>query len=169
MSLHQLALLFVAVLLSCSSAQSMFARFQTKQVPIDRLFTNLQRRLTQNTNDFAVSYHLARLHSMAFATNLLEVSVRTEDEVVVFYRPDAEAGVPKEVHLPATATARQAALQHLTNAIRLYERAIVLLKQSTNAVEQRWMVLPTQLGLAWCLDQTGRREEALQAYRTTLK
>jgi hypothetical protein len=60
-------------------------------------------------------------------------------------------------------------LSHLTNAIRLYERAILLLKKSTNESDRTWMVLPTQLGLAWCLDQAARTNDALAMYRKTLK
>jgi hypothetical protein len=61
------------------------------------------------------------------------------------------------------------ALSHLTNAILLYERAVLLLKNSTNVSERNWMVLPTQLGLAWCLEQAGRTNDAIAMYRKTLK
>jgi hypothetical protein len=44
----------------------------------------------------------------------------------------------------------------------------VLLKHSTNTVQQRWMILPTELGLAWCLDRAGRRDEAIRAYEKVL-
>jgi hypothetical protein len=57
----------------------------------------------------------------------------------------------------------------LTNAILLYERAILVLKRSTNLDEQRWLILPVQLGMAWCLDQAGRRDQAIRAYRVALK
>jgi hypothetical protein len=45
----------------------------------------------------------------------------------------------------------------------------MLLKKSTNVLEQRWMVVSTELGLAWCQDQAGRREDAIKAYRKALK
>src|SRR4030095_11141847 len=52
----------------------------------------------------------------------------------------------------------------------LYERAIMLLKKSTNdAQSKEWLVLPLELGHAWCLDQAGRRKEALAAYRKVLE
>jgi len=51
----------------------------------------------------------------------------------------------------------------------LYERAIVLLKKSTNETfREEWFVLPLELGRAWCLDQAERPKEALEAYRKTL-
>jgi hypothetical protein len=46
---------------------------EAERVPLTRLFTNLQQRLAQNTNDWELTYQLARLHSMAYATNLAEV------------------------------------------------------------------------------------------------
>ena len=142
---------------------------QTEKVPIGRLFTNLQQRLARNTNDFNLTYQLARVHSMAYATNLSEVSVTKDEKTLVFGYPGSDSGVPRTVQTFKSPAARQTALQQLTNAIRLYERALLLLKQSTNLNEQRWMILPTQLGLAWCLDQSGQRIKALDAYRKTLK
>ncbi|MBI2928868.1 MAG: tetratricopeptide repeat protein [Verrucomicrobia bacterium] len=125
--------------------------------------------MAQNTNDFETTYHLARLHSMAYATNLAEVNVTVKEERPVFYFPGSDSGVPQEVRPRQTEEERQAGLRHLTNAIVLYQRAIVLLKKSTNVVEQQWLIVPAELGLAWCLDQAGRRDEALAVYRRTLK
>jgi len=147
-------------------AKAMFLSFQTRQVPMDRLFTNLQQRLAQDTNDFETTYDLARLHSMAYSTNLNTIEVRTNNRPE-FYYPGSDSGVPQSVYQWTASAERVAALNHLTNAIRLYERAIVLLKRS-NYVSSAWLVLPLELGHAWCLDQAGNRQEALKAYRKTL-
>src|SRR5262249_52163802 len=163
--------LFVVMVFGCFGgfeAEAMYRLFETQQVPIGRLFTNLQQRLARNTNDFQITYDLARLHSMAFSTNLVTVSAETNDHPH-FYSPYNDAGVPHGVYLPNSAEARAQALRHLTNAILLYERAILLLKKSTNDGQYKvWLVLPVELGYSWCLDQTGRRKEALEAYRKTL-
>jgi len=106
---------------------------------------------------------------MAYATNLVAFNSTKDESTPVFYYPGSDSGVPQEIAPPKTPQARQVALNHLTNAILLYERAVLLLKQSTNVNEQRWMVLPTELGHAWCLDQAGRLKEALDAYRKTFK
>jgi hypothetical protein len=152
-----------------SNAHAMFASFQTKQVPIARLFSNVEQRLAQNTNDFELTYDLARLHAMAYSTNLVTLRVTTNNDRPQFNWPGSDSGVPDAVYLPQSIQARLEALQHLTSAIALYERAIVLLKKSTNAVQYKeWMVLPLELGHAWCLDQVGRRNEALVAYRKVL-
>ena len=157
------------LVVTCQCGQAMFMPYETKKVPVERIFKNLQMRQRQNTNDFEVTYQLARLHSMAYATKLVEVNVRTKDETPVFYSPRLDSGVPRTVRLPETAEIRQAGFQHLTNAILLYERAIALLKKSTNVNERESVILPIELGRAWCLDQAGRRKEALEAYRRTLK
>jgi hypothetical protein len=56
----------------------------------------------------------------------------------------------------------------LTNAIVLYEQVMRLLRKSTNGIQNQWLVLPTQLGYAWCLDQSGNRTAALENYRKAL-
>ena len=169
-SMHLYGLICVVLLLASSTGRSMFVWTQTKQVPIERLFGTLEQRLVQNSNSFEVTYQLARLHSMAFATNQATFPADTNTLMPVFYSPGTDAGVPKQVNVPADPERRQKAFGHLTNAIVLYERALGLLKKSTNAASQKkWLILPTELGLAWCLDQAGRRNEALTAYRKTLK
>jgi hypothetical protein len=151
-------------------ARAMFMWHQTRQVPIERLFTNLQERLARDTNDFETTYDLARLHAMAYSTNLSVLNVRTNDGRPQFYFPVRDSGVPAHVHPPPTPEARAQALRHLTNAVELYERAIVLLKTSPKTASQKsWLVLPLELGHAWCLDQIGSRQAALAAYRKTLE
>jgi len=144
-------------------------RYETQNVPIARIFANFQQRLAQNTNDFQATYYLARLHAMAYSTNLIEIGMRTNENVPVFDWPGNDAGVPRSVSSFASPEARILALSHLSNAIALYERAILLLKKSTNALEVTWMILPCQLGFAWCLDQASRTNDAIAMYRKTLK
>jgi len=165
-----MTLLVAAFVCSWSfETKAMFAWYQTEQVPIDRLFTNLQQRLVRDTNNFELTYDLARLHSMAYSTNLASIGVRTNTWRPEFYYPGSDSGVPRRVYLPSTPADQKRALAHLTNAILLYERAIVLLKKSTNEPPyKKWLVLPLELGLAWCLDQTGSRKNALAAYRKAL-
>jgi tetratricopeptide (TPR) repeat protein len=157
-----------AVCFVSPGAKAMFVRYETQRVPIERMFTNLQQRLAQNTNNFELTYDLARLHAMAYATNLVSVSVSTNDNRPQFYSPGSDRGVPSNVYMPRSPADRANALRHLTNAMQLYQRAIVLLKNSTNTVSKEWLVLPLELGYAWCLDQAGSRKAALAAYRRVL-
>jgi len=153
---------------SLQTVGAMFKRYQTQEVPIARLMTNLQQRLSQDTNDFETTYYLARLHSMAYSTGVTSVLVRSNTITPVFAPPGDDAGVPQTVRSFSSTHERQMALMHLTNAIARYERAILLLKRSTNADQHSWMVAPTQLGLGWCLDQAGRTNDAIAAYRKAL-
>jgi tetratricopeptide (TPR) repeat protein len=162
-------LILTVAILTGISANGIFMPNQTEQVPIDRLFKNLEQRLERKTNDFVLTYQLARLHAMAYATNQPAFPVGTKDELIEFAYPGTDAGIPRTVQVKTNQEERLIAFRHLTNAITQYNRALLLLRQSTNQNEQRWHVLPIHLGLAWCLDQAGRRDEALAAYRKTLK
>ena len=147
---------------------AMFVRSQTQEVPMARLFTNLQQRLNQDTNNFELTYDLARLHSMAYSTTAETIQVTTNTGRPTFYYPGSDSGVPQDVSVPRSAEARSQALTHLTNALVLFDRAIQLLKKSTNQIQSgEWLVLPLELGRAWCLDQAGSRADALKAYRKT--
>jgi hypothetical protein len=169
MRLIRLYLAVVLGVVSFHQANGKYAIFETQQVPIERVLKNLQLRLEKNTNDVEATYGLARVHSMAYSTNLVEVPFWKERKLPLFEHPSFDPGVPPSVGTFATAEARRIALRHLTNAITLYERAIVLLKKSTNFYETRWMVLPSQVGLGWCLEQVGRTNDAIAMYRKTLK
>ena len=157
------------VVMRCWTGHAMFAFQETQKVPITRLFTNLQQRLALDTNSFEVTYRLARLHSMAYATELAEFDATKREGDPVFGFAGSDGGVPAKVQLPASGPSRRSALLHLTNAITLYQRAIPLLRKGTNEQTLRWYVLPTHLGLAWCWDQSGNRSEALSGYRKALR
>lgn len=66
------------------------------------------------------------------------------------------------------AQAQARAMRHLTNSIAYYQRASALVFKGTNATNYQWLICPIHLGLAWSLDQAGRREEAIKAYRKAL-
>jgi hypothetical protein len=158
----------VFVLASGLKADAMFMFYQTESVPIARVFTNLQQRLAKNTNDFEITYYLARLNSMVYSTNLTHVNVRTNNDLPQFEHPAFDTGVPGGVQQFSSPAARTIALDHLTNAIILYQRALYLLKKSTNIYEKTWMICPTQLGLAWSLAQAGRTNDAISMCRKAL-
>ena len=131
-------LIYIAMFYAFASREAvgMFMRLETEPVPIARLLANLEERQAKNTNDFEVTYQLARLHSMAYSTNLDQVEVRKDNGAAVFAYPWSDSGVPPTVARPKNPMARQAAFQHLTNAVSLYERSILLLRRSTNIADQ---------------------------------
>src|SRR4051794_38410732 len=79
------------------AAQGMFMRQQTENVPIQRLFINLEARVARDRNDLESTYCLARLHSMAYAQNLQTFQVNTQNNKPVFGFPGSDAGVPKKI------------------------------------------------------------------------
>lgn len=161
-----LVLLFMA--LSPLPLRAMWMRYETEQVPVTRLLTNLEKRLATNRENVEILYFFARVHSMAYATNLSTVPVTKTEGEPMFYHPGSDSGVPRKVSLSPMPLQQAAAHRHLTNAIRYYERAAKLVLKSSQP-EARWLVVPIHLGLAWCLDQDGRRQEAIDAYRDALQ
>ena len=158
---------FAFLLISGTCVNGMFARIETEEVPIARVLQNLQKRLATNTNNVEILYHLARVHSMAYSTNLAVVHLAKRNDNPVFGWPGG-SGVPAGVYSPTNGQGKIFGKQHLTNAIAFYERAAKLILISKKD-DDRWLVLPVHLGYAWCLDQAGRRGEAVNAYRNALQ
>jgi len=158
---------FLVLLLSMVSAWGIFMRVETERVPISRALKNLEIKYSANTNNVETLYELARVHSMAYATNLAEVDIDTRDHTSVI-RWSGSDGLPHQVYPAETATTKATALGHLAKAITYYRRATKLVLASTNKNDQ-WLILPIHLGYAWCLDQAQRRDEAINAYRAALK
>ncbi|MCO5052637.1 MAG: hypothetical protein M9920_10065 [Verrucomicrobiae bacterium] len=165
--MKQISLLWVLVILTYASRTAAHYRIpETEKVPIQRLFTNLQQRLKANTNDVELTYQLARLYSMAYATNLTQVVVVKESSYPDEWQTRF-SGLPKTVQEFQSPEARTVGLAHLTNAVVFYEHALTLLKTATNAAP--WRIVRAELGKAWCLDQLGQRDQALTAYRKALQ
>jgi len=105
---------------------------------------------------------------MAYATNLAGLPVERRSGRVLFGSPYSDVGVPASVQTFTSAAARDAGLRHLTNAISLFERSVLLLQHPGTTEQPEWVVAPVHLGLAWCLDQAGRKAGAVTAYRRAL-
>ncbi len=146
-------------------AEAHYRKPELEEIPIDRLLTNLQGRLELNPNSWNVHYQLGRLHSMAYASNANVFLVEKENGD--FYDIPFSTQVP-EGRLASTNREAEAK-SHLTSAITHYARSLALIGNPTMKQDSFWKQLPANLGLAWCLDESGRREEAISAYRKTLK
>src|SRR5690349_5436561 len=145
----------LALLASLTAAHGMFLRPQLEQVPIGRVLTNLQQKLAQNPDDYETLYYLARVYSMAYATNAAVVPFDTRRAAPYFGDPGSDLSVPTPLTKPAAPAASDSARQNLTNAINYYQRAAAAAKQ-TNAA--RMLTMPIHTGLAWCIDQSGDRQ-----------
>lgn len=138
--------------------RAMFVRSETEQVPVSRLVTNLEQRVASAPKDFHAHYALARVHSMAYALKEGELPVEKGSNRPFYgHGPQADCP-PRQVREVGGAPGGEASRAHLQKAIEQYRKAVSLNSQH----------VPSRLGLAWCLDQAGRREAAVQAYREAL-
>src|ERR1041385_1404257 len=137
---------------------SMLGQVDTQKIPIDRLMTNLEQRLKAEPNDHELNYALARVHCSAYALQTETFDLRYIGVSGFEYFQEVLLP-PWHIKTPADPAEELSARQHLTNAIALYQKAVSL---NTNHI-------PSHLGLAWCLDESGATNAALAAYRKTLK
>ena len=125
--------ILIVVLSLLFQSRAMFMQVETTPVPVDRVLTNLTRRLVTDTNNFELLHVIARLHSLSYsraASNWI-VSVETNsarakpgfshssDPGMPFlgYGP----GLPPASVLHATNSAKAtAAKQHLEQAVQFY-------------------------------------------------
>src|SRR6185369_6896201 len=99
--------------------------------------------------------NLARAHAMAFAlrTETAKVWKGRESEGVWFgFEPKA---VPFEVKQTDDPALVEAAKQHLSMALERYKEVMELAPEKLEAA----------LGYAWCIDQSGQKQEAITRYR----
>ena len=166
-------LVFAVVLIFCAcEVEGHFARYEIQSVPIDRVLKHFELQYARNTNDVAPQYYLARIYSIAYATNLTTVEITTNfgDYDLLFDHVPMDRGAPDKVTIKPDLKSQEIAKRHLTNAIFYYQRAAALAFKGTNASgDNQWLIPPIHIGLAWCLDQAGRRDEAINAYRKALK
>ncbi len=147
---------------------------ETEKVPIERLLVNFTKKYASNTNDLTAVYHLARIHSMAYATTAAEVDAAKNTGMPTYGYPGSDSGIPKEVVKRVNEQGKVKAQEHLTNAISFYQRGLRILRTDKelfrkDAYQQEAKLIPIQLGYAWCLDQVGQRDVALEEYRNALK
>ena len=147
----------IAILLSSACTYGKFIAVETEQVPIARLITNLEKQLKQRPKDFELHYALARVHSMGYAMKTGEIAVKKNSDSPWFGHLD-HGQPPQRISPAANSSQETEAKSHLEKAIEQYKAASELKPEH----------LPSQLGLGWCLDQSGDKAAALERYRKAL-
>ncbi len=143
-------------LLEVSSAFGHYIRPDLETIPVARLTKNLEEKRRQDPDNVQVHLNLARAYAMAFAKKSDDIKIRRgkiDDGVWFGFEPAfVPFGKPVPAHDPEQDKLAQS---NLKQAIDSYRMALKL--QSKN--------LTAQLGLAWCLEQSGTKAEAITAYR----
>ena len=142
-----------------SFAAAQFLQADLAKVPIGKLIANLEKKVKAKPDDAELLQHLARAHGMAYAKNLAvddEVEQAKTDKKLWFgYQPDF---VPYAKSKKAGEPAKPDAVAHLASAIAVYEKALKIKKDDATLL----------LGYGWCLEQSGKKAEAIKAYRRAL-
>ena len=147
-------------------AQGKYMRPEIEEVPIDRLIANLSRDAGADPANAKIQHQLARSHAMAYARKLGEGEKvqawegwKGRDPAAPWFGYEP-AHVPFNEVLKSDDAAKVAAAQrHLEAAIAAYQKAQKL-APTDNSI---------RLGLAWCQDQAGNREAAIEGYRAVLE
>ena len=127
-----------------------------ENVPIARLIANLEEQAEQETEDARILLNLARVHAMAYAWKNETAQVNRGTRVLRAWFGYDPKHVPFEPIKETTDDEKmRVAREHLAKAIERYEEAVKLDPKNLTA----------QLGLAWCIDQSGDKERAIEGYR----
>jgi tetratricopeptide (TPR) repeat protein len=138
----------------------MYMRPQLEEVPIERLIKNLSDLAEKNPKDARIRFNLARVHAMAYAlkTDKTQIEKGKEDRGA-WFGFEAKHVPFSEVKQTDNVEQLKKAKEQLELAIAAYKKAIELDPQSA----------PAQLGYAWCLEQAGKKEEAIKEYRAAIE
>jgi hypothetical protein len=139
-------------------ARAMFIRPDLEKIPVDRLVKNLEDLADKDTKNPQVRLNLARAHAMAYASKADEVEVwkgKTDRGPWFGFTPPH---VPFQVVRTTDEAKLRLAREHLEKAIADYRKTIELDPNNLTA----------RLGLAWCIDQSGNKAEAIKAYRDVI-
>ena len=149
-----LAILFLLY----APARALFVRPDLEKVPVERLVKNLEDLAQKEPKNAQVRFNLARVHAMAYAlkSDTCEVNKRQPNSAWFGNTPPA---IPFKTIDAKDKEKLEEAKKHLQKAIATYQDTLKI--QAEN--------LPAQLGLAWCVEQTGDKIEAIKAYRKVIE
>lgn len=152
------SLTLLVVGLVTGPADAIFVPVEIKKVPVNRIIQNLNETIAKEPKNVTAMINLARAHAMAYTLRSEEVpTARSETNIWFGYEPKlVPFGTPAKTD---DANRLKVAKAHLEKAIELYKKAVALDPKN----------LPARLGLAWTLDQSGRKADAVTAYRKLIE
>ena len=145
-------------LLLADNAFALYAAPQLAKTPIDRLAANIQAQLKEKPQDAAARFNLARLHAMAYAskTDVVQTSASRPNQPWFGYEPQH---VPFKAVKTDDPAKLKAAKKQLALALEQYQKVVAMKPDHLSA----------QLGYGWCLEQAGKKAEAVAQYRKTIE
>lgn len=128
-------------------------------VPVERLIKNLEALAKREPTNVEVRFNLARAHSMAYAqkTDAAQVWRGRENQGVWFGYEHSH--IPFTVQPTNDRAKLKAATVQLNAAIEVYDQVLKLEPDN----------LPARLGHAWCIEQSGQKQKAIDEYRNVIK
>ena len=124
---------------------------------MERLVKNMEAKVERDPKNPDLLFGLARIHSMAYAVKSTMVEVQEGQDGPWFgFVP---RGIPYQVKQTEDQEAVAAAKAHLQKAIDLHKSVVDLKSDHYLA----------RLGVAWCTEQAGKKEEAVKLYRALIK
>src|ERR1700704_6432153 len=138
-------------LAATSPAVGRFVGVDVEGVPVARLIENLEQIARDNPTSVEAQLNLGRAHGMAYAQKSDPLTVPK-----AYHGMEPPAVSFGGVTTTADATLGAAAQAHLEAALKAYKQASELDKDN----------LVIHLGLAWLTEQAGRKDDAVNQYRT---
>ena len=171
-------LLFLVVLFT-SNALGMFIEHETERVPVDRALETIHVKLASSPDDFELHYQVARLHAIKAFTPTETVSLLIKNEgdnragLATYAGDGVGTGTPesarqRKARSSTNLQANEESNRNLRLALSHYETSLGLLRKKTNATNATRLIQAIELGYAWCLDMSGKKDLAISAYRKAL-
>jgi tetratricopeptide (TPR) repeat protein len=140
-------------------AGAIYMRVDAEKVPIDRVAKNLEEAIKKDAKNATAVLNLARAHAMAYSLRSNEISVNPKDPGKPWFGYEPSIVPFSKVAKTDDKDRLKTAKEHLDKAIKLHEDAIKLKPDDLKA----------QLGHAWLLSQTDKKEEAVAALRKVIE
>ena len=136
------------------AGHAMFVHHEVEKVPVDRVLTNLEKKLAAAPEDFDLHYQLARVHAMAAVLSDEGVSVIKDardpqsNGRIQFGSPGSDNGTPETwgARRESSGPSREPEATHLASALRHYETAMNLMRKAPDRTCVTGLILPVQLG-----------------------
>jgi tetratricopeptide (TPR) repeat protein len=148
------------LLLTSNLSWARYMRPDLEKVPVKTLIANLEKNLESDSGSKAETHHhLARAYGMAYSKNLLSSNeFETNKKSGKLWFGFAAPFVPYARYLDKNERNAEAT-KFLEQALKHYGAALKLQPNDATML----------LGHGWCLEQAGKKDEAVTRYRTALE